>query len=255
MLNTSQKAFPVNAAISKQKVLRGLKQVTQAWGLLIPVKWEQSTNSSFLSQTWGGLYFPASALGVPDGMCQYLGVFFSLRPGKHEGLGLQLVAFLFRDSSRQPCTRRHGETSTFVSRNVAQGTTQKNLCSQLSLESKQQKDFGRKWGQTSSRVSKICGVTQEPHGFLALLSRDGFQKGQSKPFPPVFHGVNDQPGFWEWQKNSSAAEVFQFGAEADLGYRVFWEMVCTSQRVFNMRVIPTCQWALLFLQIFFDSVY
>lgn len=95
MLNTSQKAFPVNAAISKQKVLHGLKQVTQAWGVLIPVKWEQSTSSSFLSQTWGGLYFPASALGVPDGMCQCLsGFFFFFQAWKTWGFGPS-VGYIF----------------------------------------------------------------------------------------------------------------------------------------------------------------
>lgn len=64
----------MNAAISKQKVLHGLNQVTQAQGILIPVKWEQNINSSFLSQTRDGLYFPASPLGLPDGMCQNLSV-------------------------------------------------------------------------------------------------------------------------------------------------------------------------------------
>lgn len=106
MLNTSQKVFPVNAAISKQKVLHGLKQVAQAQRILIPVKWEQSTDSSFSSQTWDGLPCLtswSSRWDVSEFKCWF--VFFSFRPGKHEGLGLEFVKFLFCDSLRQPCTR------------------------------------------------------------------------------------------------------------------------------------------------------
>lgn len=61
--------------------------------------------------------------------------------------------------------------------------TQKNLCSQLSLESKQQEEFGRNWDQISSKINKPCGITQESQGFLALHSRDHFQKSKADPFP------------------------------------------------------------------------
>lgn len=186
LLNISQKVFPVNAAISKWKLLHGLNQVTQAQGILIPVKWEQSTNF-FLSQTWEDLYFPASPLGLPDGMCQNLNVdflfFFSFRPGKHESLSLQFVKILFPDSSWQPCTQS-SEKWAHLSPEIWLREHPRRTCAHSSLwEGKQQKEFGRKWGQTSSRISKTCGITQEPQDFLPLHSRDDFQKGKANLFP------------------------------------------------------------------------
>lgn len=49
----------------------------------------------------------------------------------------------------------------------------------------------------------------------SIALKRSFPKEQSRSFPPLFHGVNDHPGFWEWQSNSKVPEVFPLGAEAD----------------------------------------
>lgn len=115
------------------------------------------------------------------------------------------------------------EMSTFISRNVAQGTPQKNLCSQQSLGGQTAEGVWQKMRsnqlQDKQDLWYHSGATRLP----ATALKRWFPKGQSKPFPPVFYGVNDQPGFWEWQTNSSAAEV------TSLGHKKIWDTIFSEK--------------------------
>lgn len=81
--------------------------------LIIPIKWEQSTKSSFWSWVWGGLHFPVFAFGLPDGMHQNLNVFLSGLENITVGTSVcqVFVSWLIMATLH----RQHWEISTFGS--------------------------------------------------------------------------------------------------------------------------------------------
>lgn len=107
--------------------------------------------------------------------------------------------------------------STFGSRNVAQGTNPAEpVLTAVSGEQTEGVWQEIKLGQSSSRISKICGIAQEPRGSLARRSRDNFQRGKANAFPQFSMeettSLDSGSG-----RQTPAAEVNCFGAEADLG--------------------------------------